>query len=293
MPRVMTMSGWQDRPYTGRSAPVGGTAQPSGGPAGAIFGGGSAGISSAPAQNPFAQFGAPGGSGVPAAPPPPAPMQQQLNIPPQQQFSPYQAQPINYQAPGAGVLGERLGQMGEFATGMLDPESDYFKRLMAGLQQQIGGQSQAQQRAAALRAAYGGMGGGRGGEMMQTQADIARSGLRATGAAGAQLRLAAPQMGMQALQSTFAPQLGVQQLTEQARQFGAGLTQQQQQMAEASRQFGAGLGEQGRQFGVGAGLQAQQMAQNAAQRQWEMQQQQYMAQQAQQAQMMQMMAGMF
>jgi hypothetical protein len=219
-------------------------------------------------------------------------MQQQIQMPPPQQYRPYQPTPIDYQPMQQGQLGQNLERMGGVAEGFLDPDSEYYQRLLSGMQGQIGKQSAAQQRAAALRAAYGGLGGGRGAEMMQTQADIGRAGLEASGAAGAQLRLAAPQMGMQALQSTFAPQLGIQQSQEASRQFGTGLEQQQRQMAEQSRQYGAGLAEQGRQYGVGAGLQAQGMAQQGALAQWQMQQQAETQRRAEQLAMMQMLAGM-
>jgi hypothetical protein len=90
---------------------------------------------------------------------------------------------------------------------------------------------------------------------MMTTADISQAGLEAQGQAEAGLRLAAPQLGMQGLQSTFQPQLGYSQLTE------------------GGRQFGAGMGEQARQFGAGLGLQQQQMAAQTAQQQAQMQQQ--------------------
>ena len=82
--------------------------------------------------------------------------------------------------------------------------------------------------------------------MMATAADIGQAGLEAQGAAEANLRLAAPRLGMSGLQSTFAPQLGYHQLTE------------------GSRQFGAGMGERQRQFGAQMGLQQQQLAQQNA-----------------------------
>lgn len=158
-----------------------------------------------------------------------------------------------------------LGFMAGQGRGLMDPESDYYKRLSAGMQQQIGAQSAAQQRAAALRAAWGGMGGGRGGEMMQTSADISRGGLEAQGLAEAGLRLQAPMAGAQMVQSTFQPQLGYHQLTE------------------GGRQFGAGLAEQARQHGIGAALQQQQIAaqQAQAQQQFAQQQQQFQQQMAQ------------
>jgi hypothetical protein len=145
--------------------------------------------------------------------------------------------------------------MAEQARGLMDPNSDYYKRLSAGMQRQIGQQSAAQERGAALRGAWGGLGAGASPELLATQADISQAGLEAQGQAEAGLRLQAPQLGMQGLQSTFQPQLGYHQL------------------GEGSRQFGAGMGEQARQFGAGLGLQQQQMAAQAAQQQAQMQQQ--------------------
>ena len=237
--------------------------------------------------------GAYGGAYGGAAPPQPAqPMNMQMNQPPPQQYKPYQPPNINYQAPGAGQLGQSLDQMRGYSEGFMDPDSEYYQRLSEGMQENIGKQTEAKKRAAQLQSVYGGMGAG-GAEMMQQQSDLGQAGLEQMGGAAADLRLQAPQMGMQALQSTFSPQLGLQGMQEQGRQFGQNLQQQYAGMGEQSRQFGAGLGEQGRQFGVSSGLQGQQMAQQAAMQQWEMQMQQYMAEMQQQQQMMQMMAGMY
>lgn len=173
-----------------------------------------------------------------------------FTMPPPQQF-----EPATYSDPN-------IGYMANYAKGLMDPESDYYKRLSAGMQRQIGEQSAAQQRAAALRGAWGGLGGGRGAEVMQTAADIGQAGLEAQGQAEAGLRLAAPQLGMQALAGTFQPQLGYHQLTE------------------GSRQWAGGMGEGARQFGAGVGLQQQQMASQAAAQQAQLQMQQnQMAQQ--------------
>jgi hypothetical protein len=185
-----------------------------------------------------------------------------------------------------GSLGGNLAAMSEYSKGLMDPGSDYYKQLSGAMQQQIGGQAAAQQRSAALRAAQSGLGGGRGAEAMQTTADIGQAGLEAQGRAESGLALQAPQMGMQGLQSTFSPYMGIERLGEQ------------------SRQFGANLGSQQQQFGVGAGLQQQQMAHQMALQQAQMQMQaqaqnaqyQMQQQQAQQDTLMQqyaMMYGMF
>ncbi len=166
-------------------------------------------------------YGGGGGGGDIAAP--------QLQSQAELQMPEYQ------EAPG---LREAVNQLGDYAGGMMDPESEYYQRLSEGMQEQIGGQSAAQQRAAALRGAYGGFGAGGGAEQMQTAADISQAGLEAQGQAEAGLRLAAPQMGAQALQQTFGPLGQMGQMQEGARQFGvgAGLQQQQQAAEQAWRQ---------------------------------------------------------
>lgn len=162
----------------------------------------------------------------------------QIDFPEAQPYDPFGGSP---------ELEGDLGVMSERGRGLMDPESDYYKRLSAEMQRQIGGQAGAQQRSAALRGAWGGLGGGMGGEVMQTQADIGQAGLEAQGLAESGLALQAPQIGAGMLQSTFGPQLGLSGLEE------------------GSRQFGAGLGEQSRQFGAGLGLEQQRMAQQAGQ----------------------------
>jgi hypothetical protein len=150
--------------------------------------------------------------------------------------------------------------MAGYGKGMLDPDSDYYQRLSQGMAQRIGAQSAAQQRAAAMRGAWGGFGAGASPERLQTQADLGQAGMEATGQAEAGLRLAAPQIGAQMLQSTFNPQLGYNQLTEGSRQWAGSL-------GEQSRQFGYGQQAQQNQFGANLALQQQQMANQMAQAQ--------------------------
>jgi hypothetical protein len=119
----------------------------------------------------------------------------------------------------------------------MDPNSAYYQQLQDQMTQQLGQQGEAQQRASALRAAYSGFGAGAGAEQLATAGDIGQANLQAQGQAAAGLRMMAPQMGAQALQSTFQPGLGLERLGEQSRQFGAGLAAQQ-------NQFGANLGLQ-------------------------------------------------
>lgn len=190
-----------------------------------------------------------GGVSVPSMPGAPSPATTQMNMPKAQAYQPFGGNP---------ELEQDLGFMSEAGQGLMDPESDYYKRLSAEMQRQIGGQSQAQQRSAALRGAWGGLGGGQGGEVMQTQADIGQAGLEAQGQAEAGLALRAPQMGAGMMQSTFAPQMGLSQLGEGARQFGAG-------QAEGARQFGAGVGMQQQGMANQAAQFQQQMAMQQAQ----------------------------
>ena len=195
----------------------------------------------------------------------------QLDFPEAQPYQPYGGGGIAAEraartgARAQGSLGGNIGAVSEAGAGLLDPESDYYKRLSAEMGRQIGGQAAAGQRSAALRGAWGGLGGGQGGEVMQTAADIGQAGLEARGVAESGLALQAPGMGAGMLGSTFGPLLGIEQLGEQSRQFGAGL-------GEGSRQFGAGLGlqqqqmaQQGSQFGAGMDLQYQQLAQQRQQ----------------------------
>lgn len=197
-----------------------------------------------------------------------------FQMPPAQQYQRAQADPR--------LTGD-LNKMSQYGQGMMDPQSDYYQRLSQGMQQQIGGQAAAQQRASALRGAWSGMGAGASPEQMMTSADIGQAGLEAQGQAEAGLRLQAPQIGAGMMQSTFQPRLG------------------QNQMLEQSGQFGAGLGESGRQFGANVGLQQQQMANQMSQFQAGLTQQADMfnaqAQQQQQARqwqaMMNQMAGAY
>ena len=179
-------------------------------------------------------------------------------------------------AGGGGFgLNENIGAVSQAGQGLLDPGSDYYKQLSQSMQRQIGQQSAAQERSAALRGAYGGLGGGASPELLATQADIGQAGLEAQGAAESGLALQAPQMGAGMLSSTFSPLLGIEQLSEQ------------------SKQFGAGLGEQARQFGVNTAMQQQSLAGEQAWRQAQLQQQQQLAQQEALMRQMAMTYGMF
>jgi hypothetical protein len=171
-----------------------------------------------------------------------------MNFPEYEPYDPFGGNP---------ELSANLTQTAGVGGGLMDPESDYYKRLSQAMQRQIGGQGAAQQRSAALRGAWSGFGGGASPETMATTADIGQSTLEAQGLAEAGLALEAPKVGAQIMGSTFNPMLA------------------HSGMIEGSRQFGAGQGEGARQFGVGVGLTQQQMAQQRAQREAEMEQDAY------------------
>lgn len=148
-----------------------------------------------------------------------------------------------YGAQGQGLGGALSAQAGA-GQGLLDPNSDYFKRLMEAMRGQIGDQTGAAQRAAVLRQAQAGGGIGQTGELQDIQSGIGRAGLQAAGDAAAGLTLQAPGLGGQLNQSTFGPALGLQQLSENQSQFGLNQAMQQQGMAQQGAQYQAGLQQQ-------------------------------------------------
>ena len=109
---------------------------------------------------------------------------------------------------------------------------------------QIGGQSEAAQRAAALRAAQGGMGTGASPELMSMQQGIGQAGLESMGQAGANLALQGPMAGANIAQGTFGPALGLQGQAQQGYQFGQGMAFNQQQDAAQQAQFQAQMQQQ-------------------------------------------------
>ncbi len=190
----------------------------------------------------------------------------QVSTPPAPQYQPgAQYGPNTYRDPNLTTLAQA-------GTGLLDPSSDYYQRLNEGMRAQIGQESGAAQRAAALRAAQSGMGVGASPELLETQGLIGRGGLQAMGAASADLRLRAPELGGQLTAATFGPTQQQFGRDEQSKQFGFGQAQQ-------AGQFGAGLASG--QWGTG--LQAAQAQQGQA-----AQQAQFQAQLTQQQQQLQM-----
>lgn len=176
---------------------------------------------------------------------------------------------------GGGQWGNQYGDPNLAANtqtgqGLMDPNSDYYKQLNEGMRSQIGDESAAAQRAAALRASQGGMGTGGSAELLETQGDIGRAGLNAMGDASANLRMQAPIAGAQINASTFNPQVQYNQLNERSAQFGAGMAQGNQQFAAGMGQQQQGMAQQDAQFW--AGLDADTAAQQSDQ-----QMQMYMA----------------
>lgn len=206
-----------------------------------------------------------GGAGGAAPTFPGGGAQASIDYAPAQQYDPYG---------GGSQLAGNLQQMAEYGQGLMDPQSQYYQQLQAAMTTQLGQQSEAQQRAAALRSAYSGFGAGAGAEQMMSVADIGRAGMEAQGQAAAGLALQAPMAGAGMVQGTFGPGLGLEQL------------------GERSRQFGAGMAEQSRQFGAGVGLQQQQLAAQQAAQQAQMQQQAQMVNQQAALQQQQLMAQM-
>lgn len=213
-------------------------------------------------QAPSGQGSTSPGGGAPGGAPGPGGATSDLNTPPAPQYTPGpQYQPQTYNDPN-------LGTMAQHGKDFLDPNSPYFQQLMEGMRQQIGQQSGAAQRAQSLRNVWSG--GSGGGELMESAGDIGRAGLNAAGNASADLRMRAPQMGAQMLQSTFNPTQQQFSRTQQDRQYGHGSAQQ-------DAQFGAGLASNQWETGGNWAMQQQANAANDARFQAEMQMQQYLA----------------
>jgi hypothetical protein len=103
-----------------------------------------------------------------------------------------------------------IDPLAKAGAGLLDPSSAYHQRMRSELTEGIGRTSEAQQRAAALRAAQSGLGAGASPELLETQADIGRSGLESMGDASAQAMLGGIGLGGQLLSPALSGQLGLQ-----------------------------------------------------------------------------------
>jgi hypothetical protein len=148
--------------------------------------------------------------------------------------------PYQPKGPQVQSLVDPLAKAGR---GLLDPSSAYHQRMQGQLSEGIGKTSAAQQRAAALRAAQSGMGGGASPELLETQADIGRSGIEATGDAYAQAMLGGMQAGGQMLSSGLSGQLGLS-----GQQLQGYLGQQQGAQRQQEMQYQAAQDRQAMQF---------------------------------------------
>ena len=147
---------------------------------------------------------------------------------------------------GGSASGDLASAVGEAGTGLLDPNSDYYQRLMDGMKTRLGKESEAAQRAAALRASRSGMGAGASPELLETQGEIGIGGLNAQGEAGANLRLEAPKLGAGMALGAGNLALGGEQLTEGGRQFDEGLAWNKdsfgQNMDQRQTEYGGNMG---------------------------------------------------
>ncbi len=192
-------------------------------------------------------------------PPPPsaalAPVETTMNMPayqappPPQSYAAYDPQ----SAPVAGDLRELSG----YGSDLLDPNSDYYKELVAQMRGDIGKSTAASKRAAALMGAEQGFGAGASPEMMSVMGDIGEAGRIAEGEAMGDISLAAPKLGAGMMASTFGPGVSLEGIGEQSSQFGADLT-------ESGIMSRAGLAESARGTDVGAGLTTMGMADERA-----------------------------
>lgn len=199
---------------------------------------------------------------APTAPSGAAPVTTQATGPPAPTYQPPpQYQPTNQTDP-------RLDVMADYGQGLMDPDSPYYQQLVEQMRGQIGAQSQAAQRAAALRNVWGG--GSGGGELGETQGAIGQRGLEVAGNAAADMRLAAPKLGAGMMQSTFSP-------TQQ--QFGLAAQQAQygHQAGQQAGQFGAGLESGQWAQGQNFAIEQQRIAQEQASRQAELDMARYLS----------------
>lgn len=143
-------------------------------------------------------------------------------------------------APNSPAI-QGAGALSQFGQGMMDPNSDLSQRYMEQLQENIGDQTDAQERAAAYRAAQSGFGVGASPELMQMQTDIGVGGLEAAGDASSDFLMQAPQLGVGALSSAVGNQVGMR---------GQDLASRQaEQNMQFQREMGqAGLDMQGQQL---------------------------------------------
>ncbi len=168
--------------------------------------------------------------------------------------------------PGAPKTQGLIDSMSQAGQGLLDPNSDYSKRMREQMVGGIGQQTEAMQRGANLQASRAGFGSGAGAELLETQGDIGRAGLAAQGQAGADMTLKAPQLGGDLMRPALSAQTALQgqslqgymgqqglDVQQQAQAFQAQLAQQQmeqdRQMQEAQMQMDLMMREMGVMYG--------------------------------------------
>lgn len=152
--------------------------------------------------------------------------------------------------PGAPKVQNLIDPLAQAGKGLLDPNSAYSQRMRTELSEDIGGQAEAQQRAAALRAARSGLGAGASPELLETQGQIGQQGLEAYGDASARALLGGMQLGGQLLNPALQGQLGLQGqqlqgfLSQQESNAQKDLAQQQLAQQQAQMQFQAQMAQQ-------------------------------------------------
>jgi hypothetical protein len=115
--------------------------------------------------------------------------------------------PYQPEAPAASGIINTLTETGE---GLLDPTSEYSSGLRDEMTRDIGERTDAASRRAQLMAARSGLGTGASPELLETQGDISREGLRAAEGASADLALQSPELGISALSPALSGEIGLQ-----------------------------------------------------------------------------------
>lgn len=128
-----------------------------------------------------------------------------------------------------GAAGQSAGQLADFGSGLLDPESDMSQRWMEELRENIGRSTDAGQRAAGYQAAQQGFGAGASPEMLEMQQNIGIAGQEAEGGAASDFMLQAPGMGVDALSRAMGAQTGMrgQDLQSRMAEMGNYLSREQ------------------------------------------------------------------
>lgn len=209
-------------------AGLGGWGSGGGGGGGGVTPGGKAGFTYKPAGNYI--WGGGSGGGSTAAPPPATAPAPRAPTPAPQAPSPSRGQSAS--SGGAtpyGGAGESAETLQDFGTGLLDPESELGKRWMEQLRENIGGATDAAQRAAGYQAAQSGFGGGSSPEVLEMQNELGVAGREAEGTAASDFLLKAPTLGVGALGTALGGQTQMRGQDLNARLQEMGLTQSGEQ----------------------------------------------------------------